>query len=433
MRIVTVLVILLLTGAPLTAQEPPANGDLRLVDRVVAVVGDTAMLQSDLAAEVDRLRAQGMEVPQDPIEYDRFLGQIIENAVNNLILVNAARDAEIVVSEEMVQELADQQVRRVEQQFGSPVAFTAALAEAGLTREQYIRNISNAIRDEQMIMEYLRMRMRNRARPVISESEIRQAFEEQQAIQGTRPPLVSFRQVVIEPEPTPEARAAAIERGEQVLAELREGADFEVLARRFSDDPGSRDFGGDLGWFGAGRMVPEFERAAFAMRPGQTSGLVESQFGFHIIRVDRVRGAERQARHILIQPEITDADIERARTRADSVANALREGASILDLADAYNSDDVQTTVNRAILNQIPPAYAEALENTAAGQVVGPIEVDGARGTNWAVLQVTQYTPEGPYTLDDVRDQIREQLQQRAMMERLLVDLREQYHVDIRI
>lgn len=416
-------------GVPVDPAAPSA-GEI-LSDRVIAIVGDTALLNSDLAYEVNQYRAGGA-LPQDSAGLERAIQQILDNKINELILVNAARDAGVTPSEETVNDITSQELARIQQQFGSDVAFTAALAREGITRDQLRRDLSTRVRDRLLVEEYARSRMQSRAPPLISESEIREVFSAQAAATaGQRPATVSFRQVVVTPEPSDEAREAAIARGDEVLRELDSGGDFAVLARRFSDDVGSREFGGDLGWFSTGRMVAEFERAAFAMRVGSTSGLVESPFGFHIIRVDRARGAERQARHILIQPEITPADVARARVRADSIATAIRGGAAIATLSERYNEPTDPASVNRALLESIPPEYRDAVANANVNDLVGPVEVPSPRGNRWAIIRVTELTPAGDYTLDDVRDQIRENLQQMMMQEQLLSELREQYYVKI--
>jgi hypothetical protein len=141
---------------------------------------------------------------------------------------------------------------------------------------------------------------------------------------GQRPATVSLQQAIIKPQPSDSAKAAARRRATEVLEELRRGGDFEVLARRHSQDP-SASQGGMLGWFRQGQMVRPFEMVAYAMRPGDVSGIVETEYGFHIIKLEKVRGPERQARHILIRPEVTPADVEAARAQAPPRLEPLPE------------------------------------------------------------------------------------------------------------
>ena len=273
-------------------------------------------------------------------------------------------------------------------------AIATALAFS-FTRYTLLDDLAAQVRDEQLVSQFIGTRLRNRAPPLIDDAEIREFFDTRRSALGERPASVSFQQVVVAPEPSEEARQAAIAEAEQVLEELATGADFEVLARRFSDDTGTAEHGGDLGWFRTGRMVPEFERAAFSMRPGQTSGIVESDFGFHIIRLERARGAERHARHILITPEITEADVALAEQRADSVATALGEGAALRTLADRYNSDEFPATLNRIPVDRLPPGYTEVLREAENGSLVGPFRLPDPRGDRFAVVQVTEYFPAG--------------------------------------
>jgi len=432
MRSTLALVFALMAASPAAAQTGAAgaNGQAR-IDRVIAVVGDTALLESDLLREIDQFRAGGGQVPEDSAAFAVFTQGVLNTVIDDLILVTAAREAGTVASEDAVNEQVTQGMDEMLRQFPSEIAFTTALAQAGMTRDQFRLEMAAQRRDEVMVRSFLGTRMQYRSRPVINENEIQAFFDAQGGSLGERPATVSFRQVVVLPRPSAEARLAAQTRAEEALAELVSGGEFDVLARRFSDDEGTREHGGDLGWFRSGSLVPEVERAAFSMSPGQTSGIVESAMGLHIIRLDRARGAERQARHILIRPEVTESDLVVARQRADSVATAVRDGESIATLATRYNSSDDPAIVTQAILDRLPAEFAEALTGAAVGDIIGPVQVAHPQGSSYAVVRLTERTEAGRYTLADVRDQIREQLQQQAIVQQLLEELREQVYVNI--
>jgi peptidyl-prolyl cis-trans isomerase SurA len=430
MRKLTGIVFSLLVAAPLAAQQPQPQffpGE-ELVDRVIAVVGDTVLLLSDVHEELQQLEASG-QLPADPRQREQIGQQIVESRVNDLLLLTAARRAGVEVRAAEVDEIVEQSLNQVRRQFRSEAEFNAALAQWGRSMEQYRAELAEQQRNQLLIQQFVGQRLRNRSRPLVSEEQIARAFEQQRAQLGTRPATVSLQQVIVSPEASAEAKERARATAEDVRRQLSEGADFAVLARRYSEDPGSREHGGDLGWFRRGRMVRAFEDVAFAMRPGQLSPIVETEFGFHIIRVDRVRGAERQGRHILIRPEVTEADVSRARERADSVMTAIRGGASAVNLARRYNTPDGEMEVTRIPIDRLPPVYEEAIRDVPTGQLAGPIEMEGPLGSRWAVVRVTGRTETGPYTLDDVREQLRTRLQEQEMIEQIVEELRNEVHV----
>jgi peptidyl-prolyl cis-trans isomerase SurA len=431
MRKLLFLTLGLLIAAPLTAQQPgqpsPLPGE-ELVDRVIAVVGDTVLLLSDVHEELQQLEASG-RLPADVMQREAIANQVVESRVNDLLMLSAAKRDGVEVSDAEVSEMVTQSMNAVRRQFASEAEFTAALAQWGRSVEQYRAELAEQQRSQLLIQQFVAQRLRNRTRPLVSEDQIARAFSAQREALGTRPATVSLQQVIVSPVPSPEARARALATAEDVLRQLNAGGEFDVLARRFSEDPGSREHGGDLGWFRRGRMVRNFEDVAFALRPGQISPIVETEFGFHIIRLDRVRGGERQARHILIRPEVTEADVSRARVRADSVMTAIRGGASAVNLARQYNTPDGEMEVTRIPVDRLPPLYEEAVRDVPTGQLVGPLEMEGPTGSRWAVVRVTGRTEAGPYTLDDVRDSLRTRLQEQEMVEQLVEELRNEIHV----
>jgi peptidyl-prolyl cis-trans isomerase SurA len=427
MRKIAATLLMLLFAVPAASQEGP--GQRELVDRVVAVVGDTVLLMSDLQQEVLQLQA-AQRLPDDDETRAALLQQVLDTRLDELILYTAAKRSGVEIREEDIQAQADMHIESARQPFGSEQEFYAALAAEGLSPEQYRQLVLQQLRKPAVVQTYLQQRLRDAPRPQVTDAEIQEFYEAHRDAIGSRPATVTLQQVLIEVEASDESRAAARARAQEVLEELRDGGTFEVLARRYSDDPGSREQGGDLGWFRRGRMVPEFEDVVYRMRPGQTSGIVSTDFGYHIIRVERARGTERQARHILISPEISSEDAQRAWERADSIANAAREGASFTDLIRRYPTPG-ENRVERFPLDRLPPVYSQVLETASPGDIVGPFEDRLPTGARYVVVRLQERGEPGEATLDDVRAQIRQEIEQQKMVERLVADLRRSTYVSV--
>lgn len=423
---------LLLAAAPALARPAHAQPGEELWDGVVAVVGDTVLLRSDVALFLEQARAQGEQVPTEGPELERFVQQAVEERVSDLLLIEGARAAGLQVTEAEVQLAVDEQIRDVRGRFPNEAAFTQALAEAGRTPETYRAELARQFADQTLVQRFIRQRTQEMAPPAVSDAEVRTFFEANRERFGQRPASVSFQQVIVRPLPDDSARARALRTAQEVLRELNAGGDFEVLARRYSMD-GTRERGGDLGWFRQGQMVRTFDQVVFGMRPGQTSGIVETEFGFHIIRLDRTRGPERQARHILVRPDITQADIDRARTRADSVAAAVRAGASAPELAARYDTPDAARFQADVPLDRLPPAFVSGLESAQPGTVVGPLQVENGPNPAFAVLRVTARQTAGAYTAEEQRERITEVIREQKLMERLLEELRRETYVAVRM
>jgi peptidyl-prolyl cis-trans isomerase SurA len=424
--------LLTLAAAPLLARPAHAQPGEELWDGVVAVVGDTVLLRSDLALYLEQMAAQGQQVPAAGPDLDRFMQELVNERVSDLLLIEAARESGLDVTDAEVQLAVDDQVREVRARFPSEAAFTQALAEAGRTPESYRAELARQFADQTLVQRFIRQRTSAMAPPAVSDAEVRAFFEQNRQRFGQRPASVSFQQVIVRPIPGDSARAAALRTAETVLAELNAGGDFEVLARRYGMD-GTRERGGDLGWFRQGQMVRSFDQVVFSMRPGQTSGIVETEFGFHIIKLERTRGPERQARHILIRPDITQADIDRARTRADSVAGAIRAGASAPDLAARYDTPDQARFQSDVPLDRLPPVFVTSLEGAQAGTIVGPLQVENGPNPAFAVLRVTSRQTAGEYTADEQRERIVEVIREQKLMQRLLEELRRDTYVSVRM
>jgi peptidyl-prolyl cis-trans isomerase C len=205
------------------------------------------------------------------------------------------------------------------------------------TREDYLRRVQNAGFDEKSYAEYLRQELGIKKFlesgfevPAVTDEEIH-AFYLANPDKFTRPERVRARHVLVRVQQGADeaARTAARKRIEEVLARARKGADFAALAEQYSDDASSNTNGGDLGLFARGRMVPEFEQAVFAMKPGQISDIVESSFGYHVIKFE-----ERDPGGLVPEDQVRErvrksiGEERRAATIRDGV-KALRERAKV--------------------------------------------------------------------------------------------------------
>lgn len=438
LRIATLLFVVLgLAARAASAQEPTPNR--QIIDRVVAVVGDSAILKTDLDEEVFRILAGSgqRQLPEDAAARERLYRNALDTRVNELLLLQAAARDSVTVTDADVQRQVDQQLSQQRRAFGSDAAFEQALSAQGLTLAGYRAEMMRQVRIQGMIEGYLGKVRRDRRPPPLTDKQVKDYFDEQRDQLGERPATLNLDLVILAPRAGDSARTAARAQAEQLLERIRAGEDFAQLARRFSQDPGSKDRGGDLGWFRENQMVPEFSRTAFSLPPGAVSGVVETGYGFHIIKVEKTKGAERQARHILIIPEIAEADIARTRTTAEKVLEEMRAGTRVDSLVATYGdpTDDDQGAIGPFPRERLPAPFDQVLANAETGELFGPISLPGPQGERWAVVKVTDVTEQGPYRWDDptVRVQFRQQLAQQLLMDEIVKELRERTFVDLRL
>ena len=201
-------------------------------------------------------------------------------------------------------------------------------------------------------------------------------------------------------------------QAEDLRKQLLEGADFIELAEIHTMDATGTTSGGDLGWFGKGAMVAPFEEAAFALRPGEISPVVETQFGYHVIKLEERRKSEADktqeevhARHILIKPSVSQTTVDSVMRQSQDFALAVRNGDTAFTQASIQAAGGVwlrpspiQRAENSPMVGPIPDVKAWAF-NASAGDICDPID-DGGR---FIVARLVEKRPAGPAQLDEVK------------------------------
>ena len=331
---VCVCLLLLLVGTVSHAQN-------NVIDEVVWVVGDEAILKSDV--EDERLQAQyeGRRFDGDP-----YCVIPEELAIQKLYLHQAEIDS-VTVSEQAV-------LQEVE-------TYTAWLIEQIGTKEkmeEYYNKTSTQIRE--MLRENMRnkQRVQELQRKIVGDikltpAEVRNYFSKLPA--DSIPyilPQVEVQIITLEPKVTEEEK-------ERIKSELREFTDrinkgettFSTLARMYSEDPGSARQGGEYGFMGRGQLVPEFANVVFNLTDTKKiSKVFETEFGFHIAQLIEKRGDRVSYRHILLKPRIDQKEIDEALAKLDTLANDIRKGKVSFDDAATWVSQDKETRNNHGLL-----------------------------------------------------------------------------------
>ena len=366
---------LLLIGSLLFALCGMSMAQDNVIDEVVWIVGEEAILRSEV--EEERLRAQyeGTPIPGDP--YCVIPEQL---AIQKLFLHQAELDS-IEVSESSVSSQVDMRLNYYISQIGSKEKM-----------EEYFNKTTSEIREEmmtmvrnQMIIQQMQSKLTENIAP--TPAEVRRFYNSlsQDSIPMV-PAQVEVQILSIEP-------SVPVEEIERIKASLRDftervhngTADFGMLARLYSDDIESAKRGGELGFVGKGQLVSEFANVAFNLTdPKRVSRIVQTEYGFHIIQLIEKKGDRINCRHILLKPRVSIDDKVRSIELLDSVRTLVVDSGLVFEAAVARYSQDKSTVMSGGLMTNmntgaskfeyqdLPPEIAKQIYTLAEGEVSVP-------------------------------------------------------------
>jgi peptidyl-prolyl cis-trans isomerase SurA len=217
---------------------------------------------------------------------------------------------------------------------------------------------------------------------------------------------VEISEISAKPQVNEVERKKAYDRLEKLRTRIEEGESFETLAGQFSDDPGSARNGGDLGWMKRGSLVPEYEAEAYNLKDGEIGEIVESEFGLHLIQMIGRRGNTIHTRHILIKPEITQADVDKTIAYLDSVKMVIEKDSITFSKAVQMFSDKKSSSYSNGgrltnpatgntffEIGDLDPDIYFTIDTMSVGEVSVPIEYENFRGEKaYRIIQMLSYT-----------------------------------------
>ena len=404
-----------MTGIRMAAQD-------NVIDEVIWIVGDEAILRSEVEEERLRAEYEGQEIKGDP--YCVIPEQI---AIQKLFLHQAELDS-ISVNESTVSHQVDMRINYYISQIGSKEKM-----------EEYFRKTTSEIREEmmtairnQMIIQQMQSKLTENIKS--TPAEIRRFYKSIPLDSLPMMPaqvevqIISFEPIV----PTEE-----IERIKSQLREYTERitsgkSQFSMLARMYSEDTESAKRGGELGFVGRGQLVTEFADAAFALNdPKKVSRIVKTEYGYHIIQLIEKRGDRINCRHILLRPHVSEDDKTRSLQRLDSIKLEIDSNRLDFNKAVVRFSQDKSTVMNNGVMinpqtgssnfeyKDLPPEIAKQVYNLQEGEISAPfVMMDETKNREvCAIVRVKRKTDIHRANLEDDFQMIRQMLEQKLSRE----------------
>lgn len=397
------------------------NQQRRKVDGVAAVVGDFVVLDSDIDRQFEMLAASGASI--EDITRCQMFGKLLED---KLLQHHAIQDS-IVVNDAEIRANVNAQLNAFAQQIGSMeklIAYYKKETEQQLRDEMYELNKSNrmAAMMQQKIVEEIE----------ITPEEVRQFYksipEDERPIFGTE---LKVAQIVVIPETSEEEKQKVIKQLEDFKEDVIDnGASFTVKATLYSEDTGSKPNGGKYTLNRTRpQMVKEFRDVAFSLQEGEISEPFETEFGYHIILLEKIRGQEYDIRHILLRPKVTQKAVEEAKALIEKTRTSIVNGEITFAEAAREVSDEEETKYEGGLLinpetqdysfeltKMEPELYAQ-IQNLKENEVSNVLtDSDRINATKFKILMVTDRTDE--HEADFAKDYLK--IQALALQEKQL-------------
>ena len=401
-------------------------------DKIIAIVGNDIILQSDLNFQLySYMQQNGIQQISNEMVEQVFQGLITDK----LMLAKADQDS-IYVSAEEVNKQVDGRIKEFVAQFGSEKnvedAYGLTIPKIrNLLKEQTERNIKISRGKQEKFGYGIN----------VSKPEVTKFFNDYRDSLPPVPETYDLVQIVRIPKITEDAKFMAKQKAEQLLDSLKSGRDFSELAKLYSDDSLSAIQGGALGKAKKGSFVKEFEDAAFLLQPGEISGIVETEFGYHIIKLNDKTGDFITAQHILVKfPRLEAADfteinfLKDLKTRINSGELTFNQAAVLYSQEPKSAADSGH--IGKVSINNLDSLEIITLRDLNTGEISEPVKVGDDRFYGYYMYKVKERIPEHTATLEsdyEIIQQYAQRYKEQKMLAEWLDELKKTIYVEIKL
>jgi peptidyl-prolyl cis-trans isomerase SurA len=370
-----------------------------VIDKIVAKVGTDIILLSDLQKQLAQMQsAKTLTDNTDPLD-------VLNEMVEQRLMVQKAKELNLKIDDNKIKGMAEQYLKKIKGRYPNEQAFSADLKKSKLTESDLLKYYSDMLTEsaltEQLVDRYIS------AKVSVSDAEMQDFYKSTKDTLAVKPTSWDLRMIMREIKPGKAAQEEKLSQIRAILDRIHNGEDFATLATEESDCP-SKEVGGDLGFFTKGMMVKPFETAAFALNIGEVSDIVQTQFGYHIIKLEEKRGNEIRVRHILKTLSASAADSTSERALMKQLRQRCAAGESFASLATEYSMDNESKAdgglIGEFSENDFPELFATQIMQTPVGQITPVLENEGML---YLFTRSKEYPPR-VFSYDEVKDQIKQ-------------------------
>ncbi len=366
-RILVLFVLFLSFWSSTGLAQTPEDGDT--LDKIAAIVGNEIIMQSEVKTQVLMMAQQN---PSIDLEDKEIFDKVLDELIAQKLLITKALEDSVVVTDDEVEQRWDYFLQSVISQYGSEKRVEQVYQMSiGSIKNEYSDQIRKSLLAQKLSQQkFMDVKVTPR--------EVEEFYNEYKDSLPQVPAKIEVCHIVKNVTASNNAKDEALKKAKLIRDSILTGqVTFEDMAIRHSDDPGTKDEGGDLGWFDKGKLVPEFEKAAFQLQEGQISLPIETPFGYHLIQTIEKKPEAINTRHILIKIDESTDDRDAAIQFLQGLKKEVVENGKDFGKLAKQFSDDKDTRgfgglIGAVGMDELPPTLASTLKNMKVGEVSDP-------------------------------------------------------------
>lgn len=360
------------------------------IDKIIAIIGDEIVLRSEVENQYLQYISQGVTSNEE------LRCEILEDLMTQKLLIFSCKQDSISVTKEEIEQEVETRVNYYVDQIGS-----IEKIEQYFEKDIYqIKKVLSELVEDQFLIQRMQSSITKDVK--ITPFDVNEFYEK---MDKSELPLIEDRyklsQIIVKPKMSEDQINKLTDRLNAFRKRVLNGEDFKVLAALYSDDPGSANNGGEIGFVSRGTFVPEFEKVAFRLKKGEVSEIVKTNFGYHIIQLIERRGDQVNVRHILLKPKYSSTSLQNARLRIDSIYNKIKNNEISFSQAIKSYSDDDTKNNNGLLINpsngsstytiaELGSSIKYLIEGLNEDDFTKPVKVESNEGSIYRILNVVE-------------------------------------------